>query len=1053
MNGHDSRPLPSVPANPSNEHSDAQWTALGFRNVAAVGKSFEALQSGALQGHRDVLLRSVTHSSDPDQALFSLERWVDAAGSHCEQMRGREPQFIDILARLFAATPALSEYLIRFPERTRHIIQPVLLRQVMGGAAWSNLLRESVTAASSTLEKLAALRRMRVECMLQIAALDLMLISPVQDTVRALSDLADSCIQVALEIGMERLKPRLGIVPLNGGALPFVVFALGKLGGRELNYSSDIDLVFVHSARGETVETTRPVDMQVYFTALGEEIIAALDKLTQDGRVYRVDMRLRPHGSAGSLVIRSEDFLNYYPTEGRTWERQAWLKARAVAGDNGLGNFLLGQLDSFVYRRYLSLDAIGDLQALKRQIEVSVAKRGESEDEVKLGRGGIRDIEFTVQFMQLLHGAEHPSVRSGNTLQALYQLRREGLLTDQEVDPLASAYQFLRSTEHRLQLHGDLQVHKLPQDRAVRRRVALSLGYRDSTLALIEDTPASATIFAETAFENDRLKHTRGTREVFERLFANLFRDNQGPEGELSDLLLAPRTDLDELAKIMQKFGFLDERSSAREMIELGQEKLLLSPPSRTRKFFASVAPQLLKALVATGQPDDALRRFSRIAGSLGAKAVFYQMLSENPWLLKMTADLAAWSEYLTGILVANPGLFDELVDALQTGQSKTMAEMSAELQKITHGPEIADTLRAYKAAELLRIGVRDLIHDASLEQTQAELSDLAEAILRTQVRHGCAAHQRRHGHVIGPSGEPVSFAVLALGKFGGREMNYGSDLDVIFFYGGDGQTTNGQPAVSYFAELAQDLTRTMATPTQLGSLYEMDARLRPNGTKGPLAQSLDNFTKYCKEGQLADWERLALTRARLVAGDEGVGERALHMVRSAVYAPLKNTPALAAEVASMRRRLEESANRDDLKRGSGGIMDIEFIAQYLQLMHGPAFPPLRQANTGQSLKVLHKFGKLPDGDYATLMQAYEFLRRMENRVRVVHGLSEHKLPQKQDALRKLALRAGFADSGGRLAEQILIEDYHSYSKKVRAIFARLVADPSLTKKPGADEL
>ena len=1118
--------------------SDADWSRFGFRDIASARAGVLAVRSlpyiGCVDGRIESILACVAATCDPDQALLGLQRWLEAEGTHAISFDWHEERFLKILCMLFAATPALSEYLIRFPARAQPVIQPVIFKQVTGGAAWRRLLHESLagnegtgnegtdrTYCQSPSFQMATLRRMREECMLQIAALDLLGLCPMQDTVRALSDLADACVETALELAIEQLRHRYGQMPLtaaigcrvlavgNGNSLangsqqpaassqqpsivpPFVIFALGKLGGRELNYSSDIDLVFAHAGSGVTVGGVHALEAQAYFTLLAEELIASLDKVTEDGRVYRVDLRLRPYGSAGPLVKTAEEMQNYFQTEGRTWERQAWLKARAIAGDLLLGNDLLSNLKPFIFQRYLSLDAIGDLQALKMQIELSVARRGESEDEVKLGRGGIRDVEFTVQFMQLLYGSEHTHVQTGNTLHALYQLRRGGLLTDQEIEPLANAYIFLRNVEHRLQLHGNLQVHKLPSDNVTRRRIALSLGYFDSPAEMRGQTVrpagtssaemkglsgriASPFISAEEAFENDRLKYTTHTREVFERLFANLFRSGSGPEGELSDLLLAPQPDVQRIAAVLPKFGFPDSQSTAQELLDLSSEKLVLTSPLRTRKFFAAVAPKLLNALASTGVGDDALRRFSRLAGSLGAKAVFYQMLFENPWMLKMTVDLAAWSEYLTEILVANPGLFDELIDALQTGHSKSVNEMIEELTRITRGGEIADTLRAYRAGELLRIGVRDLIHDASLEQTQCELSDLAEAILRATLQYVVKGLRARQGaiepfaveslqnaqvlgnaapraaEITGQTIRPVSlfisaagidslgFAVLALGKFGGREMNYGSDLDVLYLYEGEGQTSTGLPAVTYYAELAQELSRAMATATTLGSLYDLDARLRPNGTKGPLALSLDGFKRYWKEGNLADWERLALTRARFVAGDVGVGERAMHLIHSAVYSPLKDTTALAGEVWHIRMRLEDSADHDDIKRGRGGIMDIEFIAQYLQLIHGSSFPPLRHTNTEQALKALVKFGKLGASDGQTLLQGYHFLRTMENRVRIVHGLSAHTLPAKPEAIRKLALRAGFTDTDGKNAGTILLELYHRHTGQVREIFERV---------------
>jgi glutamate-ammonia-ligase adenylyltransferase len=1029
--------LSALCAKPLEQLSADDYKALGFSESAGVARGLAELArshgvEAALAGRTASLLRALAQSCDPDQAFLGLQRWAEAGGPAAAPGWTEAP-FLELLCQLFAATPGLSQYVIRFPQRTSPVLEPILhcdphqppiqrpRREDLTGEGWP--------------AQLSALRRVRVETMLRIAALDLQGKLSLHGTVRALSDLADGCIALALEMAVERVRARLGDVP---GPLPLAVFALGKLGGRELNYSSDIDLVFAYGGSGETSSAARPVDYQTYFTAVCEALVAALDSVTEDGRVYRVDLRLRPHGGAGPLVQNVRAMKEYFEAEGRTWERQAWLKARAVAGDVELGRRFLSELAPFIFRRYFTLDAINDLKALKRQMELSVERRGESEDEVKLGRGGIRDIEFVVQFMQLLHGGENPRVRSGNTLQALYDLRREGLLRHHEAEPLNDAYVFLRHVEHRLQLRHDLQVHLLPADAASRRRMARSLGYED-----LAGGERAAAAPAQDQFERDRARHTANTRGIFERLFAHLFREQTGTEGELSELLLAPEPEPGRLAGLLGPFGFAEPESSARELLELGRADMVLTPSSRTRKFYASVAPSLLKALAATGEPDEALRRFSRIATSLGGKAVLFQMLNENPWLLKMTVDLAAWSEYLTSILVANPGLFDELVDALETARSKTLKTMMEELGQIALSGDIADTLRAYRAGEVLRIGVRDLIHSAGEEQTESELTDLAEALLRTQVQHCLNEQRQRYGSVLAPGaageGGAVGFAVLGVGKCGSREMNYGSDLDVIFFYGADGQTAGGMDAVTYFTELAQHLMRSMATPTALGPLYGVDARLRPNGNKGPLALSLDYFRRYWKEGQLADWERLALTRARLVAGDEGVGERALHLIRSAIYSPLKDTQALAHEVAAMRKRLEESADKGDLKRGRGGTVDVEFVAQYLQLVHGATLPPLRQANTEQALKALMRFRKLDEGDGTALLNAYSFLRRMENRVRIVHGLSAHRLPQKAEALRKLALRAGYTDAEGRRAEEALSTDYETCTRQTRRIFTRLV--------------
>ncbi|MBE7466934.1 MAG: bifunctional [glutamate--ammonia ligase]-adenylyl-L-tyrosine phosphorylase/[glutamate--ammonia-ligase] adenylyltransferase [Planctomycetes bacterium] len=1025
---------------------DEDWRRLGFRDPERVRQGLDRLRTRidvarVLEVRFADILRALSRSSDPDGAFGGLERWLEAGGavSGPSPLAWTEEPFLHVLCALFAGTPALSEYLMRFPGRTWAVLQPVLERKVTGGWAWRTHVRGAVLQASSTARP-AALRQARTESMLQIAALDLSGVSNLEHTVRALSDLADACIETALEASIENLRPRFGTaLPREGVAdgeypapPPFAIYALGKQGGRELNYSSDIDLIFVFEGNGTTAGLGRAAPLRDYFTRLGEEVIALLDQVTEDGRVYRVDMRLRPYGSVGALALSTDETLAYLQSEGRTWERQAWLKARVAAGDKELGESLLKRAESFIFRRFLSLDAIGDIKNLKKQMEQLVARKGGTGDEVKLGRGGIRDIEFTVQFLQLLHGGQHPEVRTGHTLFALRRLRQQGLLTQFEADRLETAYIFHRQVEHRLQLHGDQQTHMLPADPAVRRRIARSLGYTDG---LGEDgQPASA----EVVFERDRQHHVKRVRDLFEHLFANLFSEQQGPEAQLSDLLLAPQPEPAEIARLLPYFRYAPSPEAAKELIALGQERLALMNPSRTRKFFASLAPLLLKALAITGDPEGALRRFSRIAHSLGGKAVFYESLHENAWLLRLICDLAAYSEYLTDILVANPGLFDELVDALRIDQTKSLEAFEHDLEALAGGGDIADTLRAYRNGELLRIGVRDLMHSQPLELVQQEISDLAAGVLRAQLRHSQKAFEQKRGLCLRTDGKPVGFAILGVGKFGGREMNYGSDLDVLFFYDADGQTESGLPATNYFGELAQELMRAMAAHTRLGPLYQLDARLRPNGNKGPLAVELAVFEQYWKSGALADWEKLALTRIRKVAGDPRTGERAEHLIRSAVFAPLQSAD-LAQQVREMRKKIEAHAETDDLKGGRGGLIDIEFLVQFLQLKHGPALPKLRQANTREALGVLQKSRLLTPSDAQPLTEALEFFSLLGNRVRIVHGLSAHTLPQKPEDLQKLALRAGYFDAPDRTAGESLLEEFQRRTVQVREIFERVV--------------
>lgn len=1027
----------------SDEQSKSELARLGFRDPVRVQEGLHALRSRVDQATlTDVqcvdLLCASLRSSDPDGAFLGLERWLEAGGAAaCTGGRWCSGPLLETLCAVMANTPALGEYLIHFPARTPVVLLPVVDRTVTGGRAWYDGLRGAVRHARTHAEQLAALRRGRTEAMLQIAALDLCGVSDLSNTVRALSDLADACLNCALEIAVAKLQPQYGTVrpltrPGDPDAFippPFCVIAMGKLGGRELNYSSDIDLVFAYSGAGMTEGCSRQVEYREYFTRLSEEFMATLARDTEDGRVYRVDMRLRPHGSVGPLVLSIDETLNYLQRDGRTWERQAWIKARAAAGDVALGHALLMEAAPFVFSRYLTIDAIGDIQALKRQIEQEVERRGVSREEVKLGLGGIRDIEFTVQFLQLMHGGPLPVVREANTLHALQCLHDQKLLARHEAEAMRLAYAFYRDVEHRLQLFGDRQTHQLPSDLMARRRIARSLGF----------TPKKGDdATPEALFECERQRHVARVRGVFESLFANAFRERHGAEGGLSEALLAPEPEAASLAELLRPFGLAGTIENARELLDLARDRALFTNPARTRRFFASLAPGLLKALVATGDPESALRRFSRIAGSLGGKATFYQSLNENPWLLRMTAELAAWSEYLTDILVANPGLFDELVDALRTGQRKDAARLEEELRAVADGGDIGDTLRAFRAGELLRIGVRDLFHQVPLEQTQGELSDLAAVILRAQLDATRRAYEARRGVPKTEDGRSIGFAILAVGKFGGRELNYGSDIDVLFFYDEEGATPDGFPAGPYFMELAQDLSRALGTATALGALFEVDARLRPNGSKGPLASSLAAFEQYWRKGDLADWERLALTRARFVAGDERVGERAEHLIRSAVYSPLRSED-LADQVRRMRGRLEDTADESNLKRGRGGIVDIEFLVQYLQLVYGPTYPPVRQTNTRAALEGLLRLRKVDAADGNGLLEAYEFISRIAQRLRIMQGLSANDLPSKPDDLRKLALRAGYLGEADRPADERLLADHKRHADEVRRLFEKYV--------------
>jgi glutamate-ammonia-ligase adenylyltransferase len=1009
----------------------------GWRNLTGLADSL------SLDGLRELctpLGRLLPRCPDPDMALNNLERFLSnpAAVAQLPILLENRARLLEILLHLFSTSQTFSDLLSLHSDYLDMLRVP--LRRSPSKDELQEQLQAEVDAAFEDSAVLRAFRRFRQRQMLRIGTNDIIRDRPLDEITRDISHVADVAIEVALNVAVRQVGKRFGSpCTEDGRRVDCVVLAFGKHGGEELNYSSDIDLMFVYSEEGTTRgKRITSVGNDEFFARIVTEVVRLLSAHTDRGHAFRVDLRLRPEGHRGPLARSLASTLAYYDSMGRTWERQALIKVRPVAGDLVLGQSFLQAIEPFVYRKYLSFAEINEIKAIKRRIEqkaiqsaphpaVPIDGRGKGWGEVKTGRGGIRDIEFTIQFLQLLNGGDLPELRQRNTLLGLSALERVGCLTDQEYRVLDDAYRFLRKVEHRLQLLFDLQTHRLPEGEDELRKLALRMGYPNRDLDPL------------AAFLSDYREKTELTRRILDHLLHETFAgDGEGSEPE-SDLILDTNPDPETIRSVLGRYPFRDVQGAYHNLAQLAQETVPFLSTRRCRHFLASIAPALLRAVADTPDPDMALVNLEKVTNSLGAKTVLWELFSFNPPSLKLYVDVCAWSQFLSEILINNPGMIDELLDSLVLNQPRSIEELRRELADLCKGAaDLEPILHSFQDKELLRIGVRDILHKDSIRETTAALSDLAEVLLEQIASRQYAPLIKRYGVPILSEGEragqPSRFAILALGKL--QEMNYHSDLDLMMVYEGDGRT-QPMPGSSrfdrydltdnyhFFTELAQHIIKAASYQGPMGRLYAVDMRLRPTGKSGSLVIPLCEFRRYFitqqdstshPEGGAQLWERQALTRARIVHGDPAFGQEVMAAVVEGAYG-LEWRPEIVAEIQAMRERLQASRPPSNLKRGPGGLADVEFLVQLLQIKYGRDLPSLRRPNTWQALAALRQAQILGEQEKGDLTAAYDFLLRVQNRLRIVHNRTIDELPETPDELDKLGRRLGYETGEGFFAE------------------------------------
>ncbi|WP_337244026.1 bifunctional [glutamate--ammonia ligase]-adenylyl-L-tyrosine phosphorylase/[glutamate--ammonia-ligase] adenylyltransferase [Luteimonas sp. gir] len=805
------------------------------------------------------------------------------------------------------------------------------------------------------------LRRYRLACSTRLIWRDVHGLDDVEATLAGSTQLAETCLQVALGALEQDFASRHGVVrDSEGRAVRLVVFGLGKLGGGELNFSSDIDLVYGFEAAGES-DGARSLAAEDYFTRLGQQLARLLDEITGDGFCHRVDLRLRPFGNAGRIALSFAAMEQYFQREGRDWERYAWQKARPVAGDLAAGGRFLDLLRPFVYRRYLDFGALDGLRQMKDMIAAEVARR-ELADDIKRGDGGIREVEFLAQALQLIRGGREPALRERRLLPALRALHAAGQLSDEALTRLQAAYLFLRRVENRLQMLRDAQTHLLPADPLDRLRIASGLGYADW-----------AALEADLRRERDHVAHE------FDALLA--VRSQQRRVDTDSDLATWWRALPDGGdAQTLAEAGFADAREVAEALRDFARSPSVRDLSDNARARLDRLMPVLLQASAPADRPLQAVRRLLALLHNILRRASYLALLDEQPAALARLVEAVTRSAFLAERLAAHPLLLDELLDARVEGPLPERDGLATQCNRVLQQRDLESALLALNEIRQqlsFRIALATLDRRLDPPTATRQLAWLADAVVEVVLALAMRELERAHGRL-----PDARFVVVGYGSLGGEELGFGSDLDLVFLYDApaDAQSDGARPldAQRWAARLAQKIVALLGTVTGGGRLYDVDVRLRPDGGKGLLVSSLASYAEYQRE-RAWTWEHQALVRARVVAGDASMRE-AFESVRNDTLARPREPVALREEIAAMRRRMRgeldrSTADRFDLKQGEGGLVDLEFLAQSLVLQGAATHPGLLAPRaTPALLEAAATAGLLPADQCQSLRQSHACL-------------------------------------------------------------------------------
>lgn len=837
--------------------------------------------------------------------------------------------------------------------------------------AWAErLLRDAIATADAVAlapppieEAMVLLRRAKDAAHLSAALADLSGMWPLMQVTGALTTFADASLRAAIAVAAAESAKRGDIVAgaygsEQGPAPGVALIAMGKMGAGELNYSSDIDFsVFFDSERLAAAGAREP---RVAAVRLVAPLVRTLGEVTPDGYVFRTDLRLRPDPGSTPVAVSIASAEHYYQTLGQNWERAAFIKARAAAGDHSAGASFLESLLPFIWRKHLDFAAVEDVHSIKRQILSAhkSAELGEPVFDVKLGRGGIRDIELFAQTQQLILGGRNRKLRSPRTLESLSDLVTAGAISPDACNALQEAYVFFREVEHRIQMLEDAQTHRLPADPETRGRVAALAGFE--TLA---------------SFDAAVIERRRIVADIDHQLFGA----KQSLADPMGSLIFTGVEDQPETLNTIAKLGFSDPAAVSQTIRGWHHGRVRAMRSERAREQLTRLTPKLLRAFSNAGDADQAFARFASFFGSLSAGVQVLALMEARPKFLDLVARILALAPKLGDKLAQRPALLDALIEprfGIPLGQDAAGSRLAELRDRLNDAGSFEDKLNAarrFHREEAFRIAVQILERSATAEEAGAAYADLAESCVIGMADAALTEVERQHGP------QPGSFTVLALGKFGGRELADDSDLDLMLVY--DAPSENASPS-DFYTRLTQRLISALSAPTEEGALYEIDTKLRPSGSKGPVAVRLSSFERYYEE-EAWTWEMQSLTRVRPIAGDDGLARRTLATARAAI-ARQRDKAKTLADVADMRARMDrERPSRSiwDLKLAPGGFVDIEFVAQALQLT--AASESVIDANTGEALAKLAAAGLLDQDAASRLNAAWRLLSALQQTLRI----------------------------------------------------------------------
>ena len=872
---------------------------------------------------------------------------------------------------------------------------------------------EELTIQLSSLESIDAdegdgalkriLRCYQQRQMLRIIWRDVCQKADVAEVCADISALADAALETALKVLHTQCISRFGtpIGKRSGTAQELVIIGMGKLGAYELNLSSDIDLMFAFPEGGETDnDKGESITNQQFFTRLGQRLIDVIDTVTSDGFVFRVDMRLRPYGSEGALVCSFDAMENYYQSQGRDWERYALIKGRIVAGNKKRGAELLEQLRPFVYRRYLDFSAFEALRSMKMQINKQVRRKGLNED-IKLGQGGIREVEFIVQALQLVHGGRDKRLQEPSLYKAMVELEKGEYLPAQAVASLRKAYAFLRSLEHKLQGLANKQTQMLVKDDIERLRVAMAMGFTNWQ-ALIAELD----------------KHRKQVREHFSEVIRT--DDEEQEESASKD---APewgalwRQEMSESAakEILVNNGFEDAADTCKLIEDFRKDRTFRVLQGEGRIRFDRFMPVLLEAVAKIETPSLAFRRVMTLIDSVSRRTAYLVLMLENRHALREVVQLCTASPFVTEYLSKYPVLLDELLDGIDEPPVKSVLQEELAQQLLRIDPENfeeqMETLRYFKLSHTLQVAAAQITGRLTVMKVSDYLTFTAEAVLEQVLALGWDYLVRKHGYPVNTQGQhgEMDFVVLGFGKLGGIELSYASDLDLVFLHKGaldeDTVVIEGQRSINsreFYTRLAQRVITMLGTYTVSGKLYEVDMRLRPSGESGLLVSSVEAFASY-ERGEAWTWEHQALVRARAVAGSRELHQQ-FDQIRATILSAKRDIDSLGKDVVSMRQRMRDEFSKKPaserqklsfvIKHSQGGIVDIEFMVQFLVLAYSAKHPKLlTYPDNVRILEAAVQNELLSESEFRILTEAYLALRSALHQFVLAH-LEIAELPE-----------------------------------------------------------